>query len=183
MRVITGTAKKKPLLTLDETSLRPTTSRVKEAMFSIIQMHIYDANILDLFSGSGQLGIEALSRGAKCCTFIDNSRKAHEIEIKNLKSTKLEKKSKVLLTDSIKFLKNTKEEYDLIFLDPPYKTDLLLISLNLAQFKLKESGLIVCEHLKNFEMPNYFENIRLQKQYNYGKIGLTLYKKEIFIKN
>ena len=125
MRVITGIAKKKPLLTINDVSLRPTIGRIKEAMFSIIQLKIKNSKVLDLFSGSGQLGIEALSRGAKNCTFVDSCEKAHKIELQNLKSTKLQKKSKVLLTDAIKFLENNKEKYDIIFLDPPYKTNLI----------------------------------------------------------
>lgn len=178
MRVITGTAKKKPLLTLNESFLRPTTARVKEAMFSIIQLNIYDANVLDLFSGSFQLGIEALSRGAKCCTFVDSSIKSYKIGIQNLKSTKLEKKAKVLLTDGIKFLKNIKEKYDIIFLDPPYKTDLLEQALEIISQKLNEDGLVICEHLKSLKLKEYYGDIRLQKEYSYGRIGLALYKKQ-----
>ena len=178
MRVITGIAKKKPLLTLNENSLRPTTGRVKEAMFSIIQLNIYNANVLDLFSGSFQLGIEALSRGAKCCTFIDSSIKSYKIGIQNLKSTKLEKKAKVLLTDGIKFLRTIKEMYDIIFLDPPYKTDLLEQSLNIVSQKLNENGIVICEHLKSLKLKEYYNDIRLQKKYNYGRIMLTLYKKQ-----
>lgn len=178
MRVITGIAKKKPLLTLDENSLRPTTGRVKEAMFSIIQLNIYDATVLDLFSGSFQLGIEALSRGAKCCTFIDSSIKSYKIGMQNLKSTKLEKKAKVLLTDGIKFLKNIKEKYDIIFLDPPYKTDLLEQALNMVPQKLNENGIVICEHLKNLKLQEHYNDIRLQKEYSYGRIMLTLYKKQ-----
>ena len=89
MRVIAGSAKKKQLLTLKSNTLRPTTERVKEAMFSIIQFSIEDAAVLDLFAGSGQLGIEALSRGAKSCTFVDNSQPAIKTQINNLKSTNL----------------------------------------------------------------------------------------------
>lgn len=178
MRVITGFAKKKPLLTLDDKSLRPTISRIKEAMFSIIQLKIENSKVLDLFSGSGQLGIEALSRGAKNCTFVDCSLKAHQIEIQNLKSTNLHQKSKVLLTDGIKFLQNTKKKYDIIFLDPPYKTSLLKEALEIIHLKIETDGIVVCEHMKNLEIKDYFSNISLQKQYNYGRISLTIYKKE-----
>ena len=87
MIVITGEVKGRPLITLSDVLVRPTTGRVKEAMFSIIQFNIKGSKILDLFAGSGQLGIEALSRGAKSCTFVDNSTKAHEVELKNLKYT------------------------------------------------------------------------------------------------
>lgn len=178
MRVITGIAKKKPLLTINESTLRPTTGRVKEAMFSIIQLNINNANVLDLFSGSFQLGIEALSRGAKCCTFIDSSIKSYKIGIQNLKSTKLEKKAKVLLTDGIKFLKNIKEKYDIVFLDPPYKTNLLEQALEIVSKKLNENGLVICEHLKSLKLKEQYDDIRLQKEYSYGRIKLALYKKQ-----
>ncbi len=175
MRVITGFAKKKPLLTLNEKTLRPTTMRVKEAMFSIIQFEIENKDVLDLYSGSGQLGIEALSRGAKSCTFVDCSFMAHKIEIKNLKNTNLKKNAKVIVSKALTFLKNTKNKYDIIILDPPYKENMLYDALNLAQFKLKSNGIIICEHLKNLELNHNFSNIALQKQYDYGKIRLSFF--------
>lgn len=176
MRVITGIAKKKPLKTLKESFLRPTTEKVKEAMFSIIQFKINSTVVLDLFAGSGQLGIEAISRGAKCCTFVDSSIQAHKVELLNLKNTKLEKNAKVIISDALTFLKNTKEKYDIIFLDPPFHSDLLIKSLQLAEFKLTDRGIIICEHMKNVNLPNDFKNISLQKQYQYGKINLTFYE-------
>ena len=178
MRVITGIAKKKPLLTINDVSLRPTIGRIKEAMFSIIQLKIKNSKVLDLFSGSGQLGIEALSRGAKNCTFVDSCEKAHKIELQNLKSKKQQKKSKVLLTDAIKFLENNKEKYDIIFLDPPYKTNLIEKALEKIYLNLEENGIAVCEHLRNYKIKDCFSNISLQKQYNYGRISLTIYKLE-----
>ena len=176
MRVITGFAKKKPLLTLSEKTLRPTTMRVKEAMFSIIQFEIENKDVLDLYSGTGQLGIEALSRGAKSCTFVDCSPKAHEIEIENLKNTNLKKNAKVIVSKALTFLKNTKNIYDIIILDPPYKENMLCDALNLAQFKLTKDGIIICEHLKKLELNDDFSNIILQKQYDYGKIRLSFFK-------
>lgn len=176
MRVITGIAKKKPLLSLSENFLRPTTQKVKEAIFSIIQLKIENSVVLDLFSGSGQLGIEALSQGAKHCTFVDISKKAHTIEIKNLKSTNLEKKATVVLSEGLKFIKKTKENFDIIFLDPPYeKTELLKKAVELSEKKLKNNGIIICEHKKCLNMTNCFENISLQKQYCYGRIKLSIY--------
>ncbi len=181
MRVTTGIAKRKSLLKLTNLSIRPTTSRVKEAMFSIIQFDIQNKLVLDLFSGSGQLGIEALSRGALNCTFVDNSLSAHKIQMKNLKITKLEKNAKVIISDAIDFIKNTKNFYDIIILDPPYHENLLEKALMLAQFKLNNNGLIICEHLKTLDMSNIeknAKNIRLQKQYDYGKIRLSIYNNQ-----
>lgn len=179
MRVITGFAKKKPLLTLNEKTLRPTTARVKEAMFSIIQFEIENKVVLDLFSGSGQLGIEALSRGAKSCTFVDCSPKAHKIEIENLKNTNLNKNARVIISNALTFLKNTKNKYDIIILDPPYKENMLCEALNLAQYKTSPNGIIICEHLKSLELNKTYENIILQKQYDYGKIRLSFFKNKV----
>ncbi len=177
MRVITGTAKGKPLSTLKGDEVRPTTDRVKEGMFSIIQFDILNSKVLDLFAGSGQLGIEALSRGAQMCTFVDNSREAQKIQLQNLKSTNLYKNSRVIFSDSISFLKTTTDKYDIIILDPPYSTDLLLQALQIVPDKLNDNGIVICEHLKSLNMPENIQNISLQKQYKYGKIKLTTYRK------
>ena len=177
MRVITGTAKGKQLSTLKGEEVRPTTDRVKEGMFSIIQFNILNSKVLDLFAGSGQLGIEALSRGAKMCTFVDNSREAQKIQLQNLKSTDLYKNSRVIFYDSISFIKTTTDKYDIIILDPPYNTDLLLQALQIVPDKLNDNGIVICEHLKSLEMPKNIQNISLQKQYKYGKIKLTTYRK------
>ena len=96
MRVITGTAKGRQLSTLKGEDIRPTTDRVKEAMFSILHFNLQGSKVLDLFAGSGQLGIEAISRGAKICTFVDNSREAQKIQLQNLKLTNLFKNSRVV---------------------------------------------------------------------------------------
>ena len=177
MRVITGTAKGKPLSTLKGDEVRPTTDRVKEGMFSIIQFDILNSKVLDLFAGSGQLGIEALSRGAKMCTFVDNSRESRNIQLQNLKSTNLYKNSRVIFSDSISFLKTTTDKYDIIILDPPYNTDLLLQAIQIVSDKLNDNGMVICEHLKSLNMPENIQNISLQKQYKYGKIRLTTYRK------
>ncbi len=179
MRVITGIAKKTQLMTLKNPHLRPTTEKVKEAMFSIVQLKIKNSTVLDLFAGSGQLGIEALSRGAKSCTFVDCSFAAHKLQIANLKATNLYEKAKVVLCRGVYFLKKTKSKYDLIILDPPYKSNLLFDVLQLVQLKINSCGIIVCEHEKNLELPPNFKNIELQKQYNYGRIKLSFYKNTV----
>ena len=176
MRVISGFAKKKQLKTLKSKNLRPTTQRVKEAMFSIIQFLIEDAVVLDLFAGSGQLGIEALSRGAQSCTFVDNSQPAIKTQINNLKSTNLYEKANVVLSEGISFLKKTNVKFDIIIADPPYNSNILLKVLKLASLNLKNCGIIICEHMKGLILPQDIENIELQKQYSYGKINLSFYK-------
>src|SRR5690554_4705969 len=116
MRVITGSARGRVLQTLPGDDVRPTIDRVKEAVFSIIQFEIEGRRVLDLFGGSGQMGIEALSRGAQSCVFVDNSRVATDVIKENLKTTKLAEKSQVLLTDALTFLKTTKLAFDIVFL-------------------------------------------------------------------
>ena len=120
MRVITGFARGKKLVTLDGNDIRPTTDRVKEGIFSSIQFDLEGASVLDLFAGSGQLGIEALSRGADKAYFVDNSKKSLETVKKNLAITGLENKSKLFNMNGHDFLKITDQKFDFIFLDPPY---------------------------------------------------------------
>ena len=120
MRVITGKARGVALKTPDGMATRPTTDRVKEAMFSIIQFDIPGAKVLDLFGGTGQLGIEALSREAKSAVFVDEREEACKLIRENLKRTKLEKDARVIRSDYANYLKNCTEQFDIIFLDPPY---------------------------------------------------------------
>ena len=121
MRVITGTARGRVLRTLEGEDVRPTTDRVKEAVFSIIQFEIEGRRVLDLFAGSGQLGIEALSRGAASATFVDMSKDSLSAVKYNLEHTKLGDNAKVVQTDALSFLKLTKDKFDIVFLDPPMR--------------------------------------------------------------
>ena len=124
MRIISGKARGTKLETLDGEETRPTLDRVKEALFNIIQGYIYDSEVLDLFSGSGALAIESISRGAKCAVSCDNSRRALKIINKNVEKTHFEKQIEVVNKDYKKCLEEIKDrQFDLIFLDPPYKTD------------------------------------------------------------
>ena len=124
MRVIAGTAKGTKLNSIDDISTRPTLDRVKEPLFSIIQNNIVESNVLDLFAGSGALGIESLSRGAKHCTFCDKSYKSIQMLKENINKTRMEEKSTILNVDYNKCLEGLKEKYDVIFIDPPYKQDI-----------------------------------------------------------
>jgi len=130
MRVISGTAKGTKLDTLETLDTRPTLDRVKEALFNIIQSKIYDAVVLDLFAGSGALGIEALSRGAKKTVFCDKSKYAYAIIKKNLTKTKLEEKSVVFNKTFQECLDGIKDKFDIIFLDPPYNTYLAIDAIS-----------------------------------------------------
>ncbi|MBE6614259.1 MAG: 16S rRNA (guanine(966)-N(2))-methyltransferase RsmD [Ruminococcaceae bacterium] len=149
MRIITGTARGTKLVTLEGEATRPTIDKVKEALFSMIQFDIEGRNILDLFAGSGQLGLEALSRGAAKATFIDESRQAVDVVIENAKKTHLFDKCRISASGAIPFLKSAagKESYDIVFLDPPYGSDLLAQALKqLSDGKVLAPGaIIVCE--------------------------------------
>ncbi len=122
MRIITGSAKGKKLVSLEGDATRPTSERIKEAVFSSIQFDVEGRRVLDLFAGSGQMGLEALSRGAEKATFIDLSREAMEIVKQNCKSTGFFDKSHFLVSDWRNYIRKAsgREQYDLVFVDPPY---------------------------------------------------------------
>ena len=120
MRVITGKARGIQLKTPEGMLTRPTADRVKEALFSIINFDLPGAAVLDLFGGTGQLGIEALSRGAKSAVFVDAREDACRLIRENLKRTKLEGQGKAVRSDYLDYLKRTREKFDIILLDPPY---------------------------------------------------------------
>ena len=180
MRVISGQARGVPLRTLDGLKTRPTADRVKEAMFSIIHFDLPGAKVLDLFAGSGQLGIEALSRGASVATFVDESNDACKIIKENLNRTKLQDRAKVICSDYLLFLKNTSENYDIILLDPPYAEKFLENSLNLITEIdiLQSGGIIVAERPLGKELPFEFNGFVRSKDYKYGNTLLTIYRKD-----
>ena len=188
MRVITGTARGMKLKTLEGTDIvRPTAEVVKEAMFSIVQFDIEDAVVLDLFAGSGQLGIEALSRGAAKAYFVDSSPASIAVIRENLKHTKLEDKAVVSNMPNSAFLRTAPEKFDIAFLDPPYRKKLIHRSLPALAEIMSDKGIIVCEHEKETAMPEFIggeedempENgFLLHKTYNYGKIALSVYRRK-----
>lgn len=148
MRVISGSAKGVRLETLDGDNTRPTLDRVKEALFNIIQNKLIDAKILDLFAGSGALGIESISRGAKQAVFCDKSYKAIQIINRNLEKSKVLEKSIIIQKDFLKSLQKLKEEkFDVVFLDPPYKENLSVLAVEkiIELDILKEDGIIIIE--------------------------------------
>ena len=179
MRVITGKARGVTLKTPDGMTTRPTTDRVKEALFSIIQFEIPGANVLDLFGGTGQLGIEALSRGAKSCTFVDAGEPACRLIRENLKRTRLEAEGKVVRSDYLAFLKRCRETYDIIFLDPPYAEVFLETALKcIAEIDILQSGgIIVAERPLGKDLPWEFDGFQRSRDYKYGNTLLTVYRK------
>ncbi len=178
MRVITGTARGRNLLTLPGEDVRPTTDRVKEAMFSIIQFEVEGSQVLDLFAGSGQLGIEALSRGAAYVTFVDSARESIDCIKTNLQKTNLRQNSCVVQTDAFSFLKTSSGSFDIAFLDPPYSKGLLQKALPLIAERMNDNGIIICEHPYGEEMPDEAGNFSKYREYKYGKLSLTVYRKK-----
>ncbi len=180
MRVISGSARGVSLKTPDGALTRPTTDRVKEALFSVIQFDLPAARILDLFGGTGQLGIEALSRGAKHAIFVDHQEKACALIKENLRRTHLQDQASVIRSDYLAYLKRCRERFDIIFLDPPYAEVFLENSLNcIAQIDiLRSGGIIVTERPLGKELPFELPGFTRSKDYKYGKILITLYRKE-----
>lgn len=176
MRVITGLARGRVLKTLEGEDVRPTTDRVKEAIFSIIQFEIEGREVLDLFAGSGQLGIEALSRGAAYATFTDLSKDAVSVIKSNLLSTGLHKNSAVLQSDAMTFLRNSRKKFDIIFMDPPYSKGILQKALPLAAEVVNDGGVIICEHPYGEELPETAGSFAVYRTYKYGKLGVTVYR-------
>lgn len=179
MRIITGLARGRRLKEPEGMEIRPTTDMVKESLFNIIQYDIEGRKALDLFAGTGQLGIEALSRGAASVTFIDESQAAIKLIKENLKRSGLEG-AKVLQADALTFLAAS-EKFDLIFLDPPYNTTMLEKSLSkIFQFdKLNEHGIIVCESKSAKDMPEAVLPYQKLREYRYGSVKITLYIRSV----
>lgn len=178
MRVITGTARGRRLKTPDNYDIRPTTDNVKESVFNIIQFDIEGRQVLDLFAGTGQLGIECLSRGAAGAVFVDRDRDAVRIVKDNLKTCGM--KATVLQEDSISFL-NHCGKFDVIFIDPPYDSDLYESALKIINLVdiLSEGGIIICEARREKVLPEMTEPYRKRKEYNYGKVKICIYTKEL----
>ena len=180
MRVITGTARGIQLKTPEGLKTRPTSDRVKEALFSIIQFDVPCAKVLDLFGGTGQLGIEALSRGAASAVFVDEGEKACALIRENLKRTKLADKAKVVRNDYMQFLQTCHETFDIVLLDPPYAEVFLENALKkLAEIDILNSGaIIVAERPAEKDLPWELAGFIKSKDYKYGNTVLTLYRKD-----
>ncbi len=180
MRVITGTARGRRLKELEGMETRPTTDRVKEGLFSILQFNIEGRRVLDLFAGTGQLGIEALSRGAASCVFVERRADAVKLIRDNLKTTDLTDRAQVVSGEAMSYLKGAKTPFDLIFLDPPYGTGALETALEqIAGFDiLAPHGIIAAEHPADRPLPPLAPPYRLHRTYRYGKIGLSIYHRD-----
>ena len=180
MRVIAGKAKGIQLNTPEGMLTRPTTDRVKEALFSIIQFELPGAKVLDLFGGTGQLGIEALSRGAASAVFVDSRREACQLIRSNVKKTHFESQSIVVQSDYLDYLNRCRDSFQIILLDPPYAQVFLENAIKkITEIDILQSGgIIVAERPLGKELPWEFDGYTRSRDYKYGKIILTLYRKD-----
>ena len=180
MRVVSGTARSVPLKTLDGLETRPTADRVKTSMFNIIQFEIEGRQVLDLFAGSGALGIEALSRGARESVFVDRNRDAVAVIRENLKKTKLSDRAQLVQSEALQYLDRCGKRFDLILLDPPYAENLLENALNrISEIDiLKSGGIIVAEYSAEKPLTGVFPGLCRGKDYHYGKTVVTVFRKE-----
>lgn len=181
MRVVSGSAKGRPLKSVPGTGTRPTTDKVKEAVFSMIGPYFDGGTVLDLFAGTGGLGIEALSRGMDHAIFIDMDPKSIETIHANLKATRLESQSEVFRNDAeraIKVLAKRDTVVDAVFLDPPYRmknADDLLQQMH-DKSLLQDFATIVIEHESRYEYPDEFGHFTCTRKAIYGESAITIYR-------
>ena len=175
MRVISGKRRGLKLESLLGSDTRPTLDRVKEAIFSMLFDRCDNAKALDLFAGSGGMGIEVLSRGGKSCTFVDFSKDAVEIIKSNIKKADFEKVSTIIYTAFDEYLSKCDEKFDLIFLDPPYSSGYTEKALDIIYKRelLAPDGIVVSESDRD-NVPSYSENYSVIKQKNYGRVNVCL---------
>ncbi|WP_223595972.1 16S rRNA (guanine(966)-N(2))-methyltransferase RsmD [Neobacillus bataviensis] len=184
MRVVSGSCKGRPLKAVPGNSTRPTTDKVKEAIFNMIGPYFDGGMGLDLFAGSGGLGLEALSRGLDKVIFIDRESKAIQVIHENIKACKFEEKAEVFRNDAeraIKALIKREISFDYIFLDPPYKKQQLVSLMEKMdeQELVKTNGIIICEHSFDVELPRNVGRFTQIKHEKYGIIAVTIYSRMV----
>lgn len=175
MRVIAGSAKGRKLKTLEGMDVRPTTDKVKEAIFSSIQFQIPGAVVLDLFAGSGQMGIEAISRGAQKVSFVDRSAKSLQVTCENLEALHFMEQAQLSQTDAASFLRTAAQQYSVVILDPPYRKGMLEQLLPLLEPLMESNGIVICEHETGLVLPEVVQSLHQTKTKKYGAISVTTY--------
>ena len=176
MRIVGGEFKGRTLVEFKGEEIRPTSDKVRESLFNILQNRIYGCRFLDLFCGTGAMGIEALSRGAKEVTFNDASRKSLEILNKNLEKIKVQKGYKISNCDAERFVASCSEPFDVIYIDPPYKSGLGIKALNSILPAISSDGIIVYEEEQQFE--GEIKGLKVVDKRKYGRAHLTFFIKE-----
>lgn len=176
MRVITGTARGTRLTAPAGLETRPTSEVAKEAIFSALHFELGGARVLDLFAGSGQLGIEALSRGAVHCVFVDNAKAARLAIEQNLKAARLLDQARISAMEVESFLEREKGPFDIVLLDPPYGTAKWEKLLAAVSPLVSEAGLVYCESERGEQLPETAGRLAIKKNYRYGKAMVTAYR-------
>lgn len=176
MRIITGKAKGCRLETPAGLDTRPTVERVKEGLFSAISFEVEGRRVLDLFAGSGQMGLEALSRGAASCVFVDRSRDAVQVVRRNIAASRLTDGATVLCADSLTYLNQCTERFDLVFLDPPYEAALFEPCLERLATLVTVGGAVMCESDRDTVLPETVGDLYLDRMYRYGRVVIRLYR-------
>ena len=179
MRVISGTARGRKLKEPTGNSIRPTTDKIKESIFNIVQFDIEGRRVLDLFAGTGQIGIEALSRGARNVVFVDSATESVKLIRENLKICGFSDMAAVYARDASRFLEND-EKFDLVFIDPPYDSKLADTALKMiTKFdKININGIIMLETKADTPTPTVTLPYSLQKEYKYGNVKITRYARD-----
>ena len=181
MRIITGSRRGKKLKTLEGMAVRPTSDHIKESLFNILQFDIEGRVFLDLFAGSGQIGLEALSRGADHAVFVDSARASCAVVQDNIKTAEFTAQARVVNADFASFLARNTEMFDIAFLDPPYRTGLLEKALCAVVEHMNRGGIVICEHPTDESLPEKAGEFIRVKQYRYGKILLSAYRHESMV--
>ncbi len=178
MRIISGCRRGHKLHEFTGSDVRPTTDRVKEAIFNLIQFDVFDAVVLDMFAGSGALSFESISRGAKRAVLIDSDRNSVAIIRKNIAELNFEDMCEVKEQSCFDFAKTCKNKFDIIFLDPPYNRGYIEPALeSISEHDLlKEDGIIVLES-DNTDFKNQYDGLQILKQKKYGRTYITIYGK------
>lgn len=178
MRVITGSARGKRLVTPDGRDVRPTPERVKEGLFSALQFDIEGRRVLDLFAGSGQLSVEALSRGAESAVLVDNSAQSVKAVRSNIENCGFADKAKIVQADYNAFCAMSRDTFDIVFLDPPYMEGMLMPAVKAVLPLVSDYGFIVCEHPPEVKLEEKVGGFAVWRSYRYGKVLVTVYRKE-----
>lgn len=179
MRVVAGNYGGRPLKTLAGKTTRPTTDKVKGAIFNMIGPYFDGGRVLDLFSGSGSLAIEAVSRGMDSAVMVEKDRSAQMVILENIKMTKESEKFQLLKMPAERALTNITGQFDLVLLDPPYAKETIVANLEKMQEKnlLAEEAIIVCETDKEVELPEAIGQLSISKEKMYGISKVTIYEK------